>query len=162
MSHREREDLLVEAIRAEKVTLLAGSCAFYQTITKRLPMGSLRHGIVFGEPTSEALADREQTLGIPLARGGSFGARIVTLSRTDAASPTDRVHQPQRGRDPESIGRPLPGIAIRLDKGMLQWGFAPNTDSTSPSSICWFPTEREATLSPKGFVLLTPKSQGME
>lgn len=162
MSHREREDLLIEALRAEGVTLLAGTCAFYQSITETLPKDSLRHGIVFGEVTSEVLADREQTLGIALARGGSFGARIVTLSRTDAASPAGRVHQPQRGRDPKSIGRPLPGIAIWLEKGMLQWGLGPNTDPTSPSSVNWFPTALQATLSPEGFVLIDAKREDMK
>lgn len=159
LSYREREDLLIEAIREEQVTLLAGTGDFYQKITKTLPQDNLRYGIIFGELTNEILSDREQTLGIPLARGGNFRARIVTLSRTDAASPADRVHQPQRGRDPESIGRPLPGIAIRLDQGMLQWGLGPNRDHTSTSSVRWFPTELEATLSPDGFVLLAAKPQ---
>lgn len=162
MSQREREDLLVEALQAEQVTLLVGSWTFYQSIKGPLPQDSLRHGIVFGEVTSEALAAREQTLGIALARGGSFGPRIVTLSRTDAASPADRAHQYQRGRDPESIGRPLPGIAIRLDQGMLEWGLSPNMDPRSPSSVNWFPAALEATLSPEGFVLVDAKRQDVK
>jgi acyl-[acyl-carrier-protein]-phospholipid O-acyltransferase / long-chain-fatty-acid--[acyl-carrier-protein] ligase len=158
LSHRERDDLLVEILLREQVTLLVGSWAFYQSIDGTLPETNLRYGIVFGEIATQALADREQALGLPLARGGSFEARIVTLSRTDAASPADRVHQPQRGRDPESIGRPLPGIAIRLENGMLQWGLSPNADPGSPSPVNWFSTaELKGTLTPEGFVLVDAK-----
>jgi len=159
MSQREQEELLVEALAAENVTLLMGSPNFYRKISGSLATDILRYGLVFGDTNGEALTEGEKTVGIPLARGGSFGARIVTLSLTDPRSPAERAHQTQRGRDQDSIGRPLPGIAIRLEEGVLQWGFGPNTDSASPSAVNWSPTSLEATVLPEGFVILAAKSQ---
>jgi hypothetical protein len=69
--------------------------------------------------------DWEETLDLPLARAWSWKGRIVTMSRPDPDNPDKPHHAYQRGRDPKSIGRILPGIAMKREGEQVFFRFAP-------------------------------------
>lgn len=154
-SQRESHEMLEKAILNQGVTIVAGSSDFFKVIEQPLAIQSIKFGIVFGPATRWNMEDWESTLDIPLARGWSFHGRVVTLSRTDPKNDTAATHQEQKGRDPKSVGFPLPGIALKEEEGKLEVLF-------SPVSIPyqWIPGPREVEIGPEGFLFL--RGEGIE
>lgn len=148
-SQRDSHEILEKAILNQEVTVVAGSSAFFKGIVQPLAIRSIKYGLVFGPAMRWDIEDWESTLDIPLARGWSFHGRVVTLSRTDPNLDTAATHQDQKGRDPKSVGRPLPGISLKEDDGKLEILF-------SPVSIPykWIPGPGEAEIDTEGFLYL--------
>lgn len=117
---------LEKAILEQEVTIIAGQSAFFKKIDQPLSIRSLEYGIVFGPASHFNIADREETLEIPMARAWAKYGRVVSLSRTDPSDEKLPGHAAQKGRDPKSVGRPLPGIGVKVKDGQLFLKFDSN------------------------------------
>ncbi|MDF1851697.1 MAG: 1-acyl-sn-glycerol-3-phosphate acyltransferase [Verrucomicrobiales bacterium] len=122
---RDSFEALEHSILSEEVTLVAGRGSWYEQIKEPLSIRSLRYGIVYGAVNHWQVKDWEETLDLPLARAWSWKGRIVTMSRPDPDNPDKPHHAYQRGRDPMSIGRILPGIAMKREGEQVFFRFAP-------------------------------------
>ncbi len=125
LSNQEDFPTLEQALLEKGVTVITGQSSFFKKIAGPLSIPSIQYGIVFGPVTHRELEDCEKSLGIPLARGWDSHGRVITLSRTDPNDEKLPGHAAQRGRDPGSVGRPLPGIAAKIEEGQLKLRFDP-------------------------------------
>lgn len=146
LSQRDDAETLERALLEQVVTHISGTEAFYKSLTLPFAVRSLRYGFVFGPVTSWSLRDLEEQLDLPLVRGWSFGGRIATLSRPDPNIGDAVRHQSQRGHDPKSIGRLLPGYAGRIEDGTLKLKLSPDGP--------WLTGPREAEIADDGLVFL--------
>jgi len=141
------EGCLVE----EGVAIVAGRAAFFRSLDVPLAVRSLKYGLVFGETDPGELAECEERLELPLARGWEFAGRVVALSRTAPVSPEMPHHSAQRGRDPASVGRPLPGFAVQLaPDGRLSLRDRPVGESNDEGE--WIEAPGRARIDADGFV----------
>lgn len=145
-SQREDGELLERALLEQGVTLISGSEPFYRQIGVPLAVRSVKYGFVFGAVSPRALRDLEDQLDLPLARCWSTGGRVVAMSRTDPTIGDDLRHQPQRGRDPRSIGRLLPGYPAKIEEGSLRIRLSPGAP--------WLEHAGEAEISADGLLYL--------
>lgn len=122
-SLRGESDLLEKAVREQEVTLLVGPREFYGKLGNSLGGGSLRYGLLFGPVLQKEIKEWEKKFEIPLCRAWSCVGRVVTMSRPDPDDPSIAHHQAQVGRLPSSVGKFLPGIAVRFDESGLQMRF---------------------------------------
>jgi hypothetical protein len=122
---RDSFEELENVILAEEATVVAGRGAWYQSLSEPLSIRSLRYGIVFGAINHWKVKDWEEILDLPLARAWSWHGRVVTMSRPDPHHPTRPHHAHQRGREPKSIGRLLPGIALKKEGDQAFFRFTP-------------------------------------
>lgn len=146
LSQRDDDAALANVVRDHGITLLAGQESFYRNIASSLPKGRLKWGLVFGPADPEVLRETEERIGLPLARGLSWNGRILAMSRPDPNTGEGADHQAQRGRDPESPGRLLPGIAARIDEAGLRLRLSPEEE--------WLPGPAGARIDPEGFLRL--------
>lgn len=146
LSQRDDIEPLKRAILEQSVTHVSGTAAFYQSLDHAFEASSTKYGFVFGTVTPSALHDLEERVGLPLVRGWSFEGRLVSMSRTDPNIGDVIHHQSQRGHDPGSIGRLLPGYAGRIDDGILKLKLSP----AGP----WLVGPREAKIAEDGLVYL--------
>jgi hypothetical protein len=146
LSQRDDAETLERALLEQVVTHASGTEAFYKSLTLPFAVRSLRYGFVFGPVTSWSLRDLEEQLDLPLVRAWSFGGRIATLSRPDPNIGDAVRHQSQRGQDPKSIGRLLPGYAARIEDGTLKLKLSPDGP--------WLTGPSEAEIAGDGLVFL--------
>jgi len=146
LSQRDDIEPLKRAILEQSVTHVSGTAAFYQSLDHAFEASSTKYGFVYGTVTPSALHDLEERVGLPLVRGWSFEGRLVSMSRTDPNIGDVIHHQSQRGHDPGSIGRLLPGYAGRIDDGILKLKLSP----AGP----WLVGPREAKIAEDGLVYL--------
>jgi acetyl-CoA synthetase len=104
-----------EIIEREEVSVLCQAPTEYRILAKRTelrPIGSLRRLVSAGEPLNpEAIRLFRDQVGIPIHDGyGQTETGPVTGMRPDEDDPS---------RD-GSMGRPLPGIEVRVESGELQ------------------------------------------
>lgn len=147
LSQRDSIDPLKRAISEQAVTHVSGTEAFYQSLDQAFAAASPRYGFVFGPVTTSTLQDLEERVGLPLVRGWSFKGRVVSMSRTDPNIGDVVHHQSQRGHDPRSIGRLLPGYAGRIDDDTLMLKLSPGGP--------WLVGAREAEIADDGLVYLS-------
>lgn len=152
LSQRESHEMLEQAILGQCATILAGSNDFYRSIDQPIDIQSIKYGLVFGSASEQDLMDWEERLQIPIARGWSFHGRVVTLSRTDPNTDTAATHQEQKGRDPKSVGRPLPGLALKVENGKVGVLFSPVTIPYQ-----WVTGPGEAEIDEEGFLYFQDK-----
>ena len=105
---------------------------------------SLKYGLLFGPANQWDIEDWEATLDLPLARAWSFAGRVVTMSRPDPNVGAGARQQAQRGRDPKSVGRLLPGFAAKIEDSRLWLKFAPNGE--------WIPGPTETEIADDGLI----------
>ena len=125
LSQRDDAEILERALLEQVATHLSGTESFYQSLALPLAVRSLRYGFVFGPAAPWDLRDLEDRLDLPLVRAWSFAGRVVAMSRPDPNVGDAVRHQSQKGHDPRSIGRLLPGYAGRVDDGALKLKLAP-------------------------------------
>ncbi|MEX2579095.1 MAG: 1-acyl-sn-glycerol-3-phosphate acyltransferase [Verrucomicrobiales bacterium] len=141
---------LEQAVREEGVTLIAGQSEFFSNVASPLGAESLKYGVVFGSANPEEIEAWEEAAGIPLARALACRGRVVAMSRTDPNPANLGVHAPQQGRDPNAVGRPLPGIAVKTEEGRLWLKFDPPWEDGGS----WVEGPPDAEITPEGFVVI--------
>lgn len=146
LSQREDAETLERAILEQVVTHVSGTESFYQSLSLPLAVRSLRYGFVFGPVTSWSLRDLEDQLDLPLVRAWSFQGRVAAMSRPDPNIGDAVRHQSQKGHDPKSIGRLLPGYAARIEEGALVVKLSPDGP--------WLKGPREAEIADDGLIYL--------
>ncbi len=135
-SMRNDTRLLSELILHQGVTMLSGTQDFYRTINESLSIKSLKFGLVFGEIEPFEIEDYEEKLDIPLGRCWDFKGRIVTMSCLDQGQELSASHKFQRGRVAKARGRLLPGIAAKIENGVLFLRFRPDGEK-NPDATQW-------------------------
>ena len=150
LSQRDDAGILERALLEQGVTLVAGSESFFKSIDGALSVRSVKHGIVFGPVNPWELHDLEDSLDLPLARAWSFAGRIVAMSRPDPNIGDAVRHQAQKGRDPKSVGRLLPGIAGKVGNDRIWLKIRPGGDAGGS----WIPGPKGAEIAPDGLVFL--------
>lgn len=151
LSIQEDFPALEHAMLEQGVTVITGQSSFFKNIAEPLSIQSIQYGIVFGPATHWEIEDWEESLGIPLARGWCSHGRVVSLSRTDPNDEKLPGHAAQRGRDPRSVGRLLPGISGKIEEGQLKLRFDP-----SPGGD-WVEGPHEADIDAVGFITIRDK-----
>ena len=146
LSQRDDAETLERALLEQVVTHVSGTESFYQSLALPLAVRSLRYGFVFGPANPWSLRDLEDRLDLPLVRAWSFGGRVVAMSRPDPNIGDAVRHQSQKGHDPKSIGRLLPGYVGRIEEGGLKLKLAPDGP--------WLNGPREAEIADDGLVYL--------
>lgn len=146
LSQREDAETLERALLEQVVTHVSGTEAFYKSLALPLSVRSLRYGFVFGPANPWSLRDLEDRLDLPLVRAWSFGGRVVAMSRPDPNIGDAVRHQSQKGHDPKSIGRLLPGYVGRIEEGGLKLKLAPDGP--------WLNGPREAEIADDGLIYL--------
>jgi acyl-[acyl-carrier-protein]-phospholipid O-acyltransferase / long-chain-fatty-acid--[acyl-carrier-protein] ligase len=149
-SMREDFDTLEKALLEQGVTLIAGSGKFFKAINNTVGVRSVKYGILFGPANQWDIADWEKMLDIPLARAWAFGGQIVSMSRPDPDYGDVVVHLTQRGRDPKSVGRLLPGFAAKLEDERL-WLNLYNIPDRSGK---WIAGPKGTEIAPDGLIFL--------
>ena len=139
---------LERAILEQEVTIIAGQTTFFEKIDQPLSIRSLQYGIVFGPASHWEIEDWEEALDIPLGRAWASYGRVVTMSRTDPSDNKLPGHGAQSGRDPKSVGRPLPGIGAKVEDGQLFLKFDSNPRDE------WLEGPREAEIDVSGFLFI--------
>jgi hypothetical protein len=124
-SLREEIGLLKEALNEQEVTLLSGSSCFYAGLGEPVGGKMLKYALLFGPVLQREIKQWEIELGIPLCRAWSSHGRVATMSRPDPNYPSTSHHQIQIGRLLGSVGRFLPGIAVRVKGAGIQMRFDP-------------------------------------
>lgn len=119
LSQRNDPESLERALAEQEVSHLAGDLRFFQAIEETAAVRPAKWGIVFGPAEPSQLEELEGRLGLPLARAWSCRGRIVAMSRPDPDIGDVVRHPSQKGRDPESVGRLLPGLVGRIEGGRL-------------------------------------------
>lgn len=119
LSRRDDGPLFESALLGEEANLVAGSFDFFSALPAPPPTPSLKWGIVFDPPGAAELCALEERLGLPLAPAWSFEGRVLAMSRTHPHIGDSVHHQGQRGRDPDSVGRLLPGLVGKVEEGRL-------------------------------------------
>jgi len=147
LSLREDSELLERALLEQSVSHLSGRRRFYEAITMPLAVRSVKVGFVFGAIDPWDLRSLEEHLDIPLARAWSGLGRILAMSRPDPDLGDLVRHQHQRGRDPRSVGRLLPGIVGKVENGRLRIRVEPSEDA-------WVAGPRAAVIEPDGLLML--------
>lgn len=149
-------DTMERAILEQAATVVAGTAQFFSEIDQPLSILSLRYGILFGHANQWNLEDWEETIEIPLARAWDFNGRVVSMSRTDPDYDKAARHAYQAGRLPRAVGRPLPGIAVKLvdDRIYLRFEAAGDPARGPESAKEWVEGPGEAEISPEGFLIL--------
>lgn len=149
-SMRDDFAMLENSIGGEDVTLLAGAGKFFEGIQHSIGGGPVKYGILFGPVTPQDLGDGEKRLGLPLARAWSHAGFIVTMSRPDPDYGDVVIHLAQRGRDPKSVGRLLPGFAAKIAEGRL-WLKSPRLPDGGGD---WVAGPHAAEIAPDGLLYL--------
>lgn len=147
LAQRGELEVLQSALLEQSATLVSGDAAFYGGIAEPLDLASVRYGLLFGPVLPTELRAREETLGLPLCRAWSFAGRILAMSRPDPFVQDAVRHQPQRGRDPQSVGRLLPGLAGKVEHDRLHLKIRPEG-----AGAAWIEGPRGATIDPDGLV----------
>ena len=145
-SQRTEFEPLEQSILEQGVTLVTGSAAFFRQVTHALGVRSLKYGILFGPANQWEIEDWEETMDLPLARAWSFHGRVVTMSRPDPNTGEGALHQSQKGRDPKSVGRLLPGLAAKVEASGIAVKFSPEGG--------WVRGPGDAEISEEGFVYI--------
>lgn len=155
LSRRGQFEALEQALLAEASTVVAGDVDFFRSLDQPLSISSLRYGFIFGPVGAWEIENREESLGLALARCWAFAGRIATMSRTDPDYPGQPRHAHQLGRKAKSVGRFLPGIAAVVDDGRLRVRFEPSGDpARGPESPArWVDGPGDAELDAEGFLL---------
>jgi len=122
-SLREDSELIKDTVLEQEVTLLSGPRTFYSRLGNSLSGMSLKYAILFGPVLQKEIKDWEKELEIPICRAWSSQGRVITMSRPDPNDPSVAHHQAQIGRLPSSVGRFLPGIAVRFEESELELRF---------------------------------------
>ena len=149
-SLRANFEALEQAILEQGVTLVAGPGKFFEAISGALNVRSLKYGILFGPANQWEIEDWEKNLDLPLARAWSSHARVISMSRPDVNFGDASVHFVQKGRDPKSVGRLLPGFAAKIEGSRLWLKFPPGgTDGGK-----WIPGPREAVIATDGLIFI--------
>lgn len=149
-SMREDFDMLEKAVLEQGVTLIAGSGKFFKAINNPIGVRSVKYGILFGPANQWDIADWEKMLDLPLARAWSHGGQIVSMSRPDPDYGDIVIHLAQRGRDPKSVGRLLPGFAAKIEDGRLRLNFFNSPDRGGQ----WIAGPKGAEIAPDGLIYL--------
>jgi acyl-[acyl-carrier-protein]-phospholipid O-acyltransferase / long-chain-fatty-acid--[acyl-carrier-protein] ligase len=148
-SMRGSFNTLKKAIVREGVTLIAGSGDFFKEISQPLGIRAVKYGVLFGPVNPQAIAESEKTLELPLARAWSHGGRVVSMSRPDPECPDAATRLAQKGRDPESVGRLLPGFAAKIEGGRIWLNYL-----TLPGGGEWVAGPKGATIALDGLIYL--------
>jgi len=149
-SLREDSEMLEKALLEQGVTLLTGSGTFFKSIHNSIGARSVKYGILFGPANQWDIADWEKMLDLPLARAWSHGGQIVSMSRPDPDFGDVIIHLAQRGRDPKSVGRLLPGFAAKVEDGRLWLKYY-----NLPDRSCeWIAGPKGAEIAPDGLIFL--------
>lgn len=156
LSLREDFEALQQAILGQGVTLVAGTGKFFRTINKSLFARSLKYGILFGPATQSEMEKWEKILDLPLARAWSAQGRVVSMSRPDPNYGDAAIHLAQRGRDPKSVGRLLPGLAAKIEDSRLWLKFP----SAGDAGVDWSPGPPDAAIAPDGLIYIRHKDLG--
>lgn len=152
LSLRDSFEALEQSILNEEVTLIAGRESWYQQISEPLSIRSLSYGLVFGAVNHRKVKRLEETLELPLARSWSWKGRIVTMSRPDPNNPDKPHHAFQRGGDPKSVGRILPGIAMKREGEQVFFRFVPIGEQETDGK--WVEGPFEVSEDPDGLLFL--------
>ena len=142
--------MLGKALLEQGVTLIAGSGKFFKAIHNPIGGRSVKYGLLFGQANQWDIADWERRLGLPLARAWSHGGQIVSMSRPDPDYGDVVIHLAQRGRDPKSVGRLLPGFAGKIEDGRLWLNYFNLPDHSGE----WIACPKEAEIAPDGLIYL--------
>ncbi len=148
---RKREESLPTAIGSLSPTLLVGSRENYAEIGSHSSLGSIPYGILFS-PDGPAFLDLtgDGIAPCPVVGGWSDKGGVLSLSRTAPDLEGGVNHQPQAGAKNNSVGRALPGTALRTQDDALFY-LPPWREATAESWIR-FPDETE--LDDEGFLFL--------
>ncbi len=119
LSQRGSRESLDRALAEQEISHLSGDLPFYEGIGSAAPLPA-KWGIVFGAAGPRRLEALEARLGIPLCRAWSCRGRVAAMSRPDPDLGAAVRHQSQKGRDPESVGRLLPGLVGKVE-GRRLW-----------------------------------------
>ena len=149
-SMREDFEMLGKALLEQGVTIIAGSGKFFKAIHNPIGGRSVKYGLLFGPANQWDIADWERRLGLPLARAWSHGGQIVSMSRPDPDYGDVVIHLAQRGRDPKSVGRLLPGFAGKIEDGRLWLNYFNLPDHSGE----WIACPKEAEIAPDGLIYL--------
>jgi 1-acyl-sn-glycerol-3-phosphate acyltransferase len=153
LSLRDDVELLERALLEQSVTHLSGRREFYRAVTMPLAVRSVKYGFIFGPVDPWELRDLEEELDLPLVRAWSGHGRILAMSRTHPDLGDLVRHQHQRGRDPRSVGRLLPGLAGRIEGGRLRVKIEPGDDG-------WLPGPRGASIESDGLIVAEGDLEG--
>ena len=146
-SLRDDDKALERALLEQSVSHLSGRPDFYRAVAMPLAVRSTKYGFLFGPIDPAELRDLEERLGIPLVRAWSGHGRILAMSRPHPDLGDLVRHQHQRGCDPGSVGRLLPGLAGKVEGGRLLVKVDPGDDR-------WFSGPRGAAIQPDGLIMV--------
>lgn len=149
-SVREEIGVLREALNEQEVTLLSGSSCFYGGLGESVGGKKLEHAMLFGPVLQKEIKQWEIELGVPMCRAWSSHGRVVTMSCPDPNGPSTSHHQIQIGRLLDSVGRFLPGIAVRVKRSGIQMRFDPV--SADEIQELWLDGPDQAELDRQGFL----------
>ncbi len=152
LSFRDSFVELENVILSEEATVVLGRGSWYQSLSAPLRIGSLRYGIAFGSINHRKVKGWEEVLDLPLARAWSWNGRVVSMSRPDPNHPEKPHHAYQRGRDSKSIGRLLPGIAMKMDGDQVFFRFTPVGEQEA--DVNWVEGPFEMSQDPDGLLYL--------
>ncbi|MEM7700152.1 MAG: hypothetical protein AAF236_17290, partial [Verrucomicrobiota bacterium] len=142
---RSDDRLLLRVAKESGATLALGGLNFYRGLALSLGKSDLDYAFVFGKIGAAEIDAWEELIEVPLARGYSFGGRIIALSRTDPNEGVNPIHDPQTGRISDSVGRLLPGIGGRIVQSQLEIEWKPGQFDL---------VEEAASFDPSGFLLI--------